>query len=65
MFWAGYSTGLVYTKTIIHLSGGEKRWVFTEPLCNSVNIHDFSPRLRLNMLNYAWNYSNFIFYCDV
>ena len=34
-----YLTFLVFTKTTIHLSVSGQRWIFTSPLCGSVNIH--------------------------
>ena len=29
----------IFRNTIIHQSGGDKRWLFILPLCNSINIH--------------------------
>ena len=50
--WApSYSASVVYTKTIIHLSVGEKGGYL--PRCGgSVNIHHYSPPLRWIIVNY-------------
>ena len=57
--WGWLFTCVVYTKTIIHLSVGEKWRIFTSPLCRSVNIHHYSPPLRWIIVHYEIWSSNF------
>ena len=42
---ADISTGLIYTKTIIHIRVGEKWYIFTSPFRGSVDIHYYPPPL--------------------
>ena len=44
ILWSAiFSTCVVYTKTIIHLSVSEKWWILSSPLHGSVNNHYYSP----------------------